>query len=98
MDIFASMSNLVADAEDLLGALARSDNPEIQALSAQVESSIDDMKVILRRRLKARIGAIDDAPVRYRDFLADNRWALAVGAAFATALLIGVNRYSVRRR
>ncbi len=51
---FHSMSDLVADAEDLLQKLARSHSPEIRALTERVQGSIDDMRVSLRRRVKRR--------------------------------------------
>lgn len=53
-DTFHSISDLVADAEDLLVKLARAQSPEIRALKERVQDSIDDMRDYLRRRVKSR--------------------------------------------
>jgi ElaB/YqjD/DUF883 family membrane-anchored ribosome-binding protein len=88
MNIFISMSDLVADAEDLLRALGDSDNPEIQALRSQLESSIDEMKTNLRRRLKARAESEDDLTSKLRIAAKINPWVMAA-VAMSVAVLIG---------
>jgi ElaB/YqjD/DUF883 family membrane-anchored ribosome-binding protein len=80
MDIFNSMSDIVADAEDLLRALGDSSNPEIQVLRRRVESSIDDMKANLRQRLKARAERAGGMTV--------SPWLIAA-VVLSAALLIG---------
>jgi ElaB/YqjD/DUF883 family membrane-anchored ribosome-binding protein len=81
MDIFNSMSDMVADAEDLLRALGNSSNPEIQELRSRVESSIDEMKTNLRQRLKARAEGAGGMTV--------SPWLIAAVAGLSAALLIG---------
>jgi hypothetical protein len=83
MGTFTAMSDLMADAEDLLQRLVNSQDPEIQALSASVEASIEEMRRSFRRRLKAASGA------EWRP------WIIASAAFIATAVLMGV---SGRRR
>jgi hypothetical protein len=46
------MSNLVADAEDLLSRLQSSPSPETRALQGKVESSISEIKTLFRERVK----------------------------------------------
>ncbi|MEP6548539.1 MAG: hypothetical protein ABJD53_13850 [Gammaproteobacteria bacterium] len=53
MNNFNAMSDLVADAEELLSKLGRSASPEIRELSSRVESSIGEMQGAFRDRLKA---------------------------------------------
>jgi ElaB/YqjD/DUF883 family membrane-anchored ribosome-binding protein len=75
------MSDLVADAEDLLRSVGDSNNPELQVLRSKLESSIDGMKTNLRQRLKARAEIEDDLKI--------NPWVVAAVVALAAALLIG---------
>jgi hypothetical protein len=83
VDIFNSMSNVMADAEDLLVALRNSPNSDVQALTEEVEKSVDEMRVVFRRQLKARAGNGERlcAPVTF------SPWAMVGLAAIATALL-----------
>jgi ElaB/YqjD/DUF883 family membrane-anchored ribosome-binding protein len=89
MDIFISMSDMVADADDLLRALGDSSNPDIQVLRSRVESSIDDMKTNLRQRLKSRAGTEDDLTSKLAGAPRVNFWLLATVAVLSAALLIG---------
>jgi ElaB/YqjD/DUF883 family membrane-anchored ribosome-binding protein len=50
---FRSMSDLVADAEDLIARVAHSQTPEVRALSNAVQRSVDQVKEQLRRRVRA---------------------------------------------
>ena len=52
MNNFNVMSNLVADAEELLSKLEQSVSPEVRELRSRVESSIGEMKGVFRDRLK----------------------------------------------
>lgn len=89
MDIFISMSDMVADADDLLRALGDSSNPEIQVLRSRVESSIDDMKTNLRQRLKSRAGTEDSLTSKLAGDPGVNVWLVAAVAVLSAALLIG---------
>jgi hypothetical protein len=50
--VFKSMSDLVADAEDLIARVAHSQTPEVRALSNVMQRSVDHMKEQLRRRAR----------------------------------------------
>ncbi|MEP6885561.1 MAG: hypothetical protein ABJC66_12510 [Gammaproteobacteria bacterium] len=52
MNNFNAMSDLVADAEELLSKLGQSANPEIRELRSRISSSIGEMKGVFRDRLK----------------------------------------------
>jgi ElaB/YqjD/DUF883 family membrane-anchored ribosome-binding protein len=103
MNIFISMSDLVADAEDLLRALGGSNDPEFQVLRSKVESSIDDMKSNLRQWIKARAASERALTLKLRNTAAIYPWIAATAAALAGALLIGTmvrfasNRYRYTR-
>lgn len=49
---FQSMSDLVADAEDLIAKVAHSQTPEVRALLSAVQRSVDQVKEQLRRRAR----------------------------------------------
>jgi ElaB/YqjD/DUF883 family membrane-anchored ribosome-binding protein len=76
---FRSMSDLIADAEDLLASIGRSQTPEVRALMETVQPSLERMKERLRRRVR---------DLRVRDDFARS-WArnpcvyLAAGASLA---------------
>jgi ElaB/YqjD/DUF883 family membrane-anchored ribosome-binding protein len=89
MNIFISMSDLVADAEDLLRALGDSSDPEFQMLRSKVESSIDDMKTNLRQWIKARAASERALTLKLPDAAAIYPWVAATVAGLAAALLIG---------
>jgi hypothetical protein len=76
---FKSMSDLVADAEDLLARIGHSQTPEVRALMDIVQVSVERMNEQLRRRARG---------LRVRDDFARswtrNPWAyLAAGASLA---------------
>jgi hypothetical protein len=52
-DTFRTLSDLIADAEDLLGRLDGSTSPEIRRLKQRVDSSIRDMRDRFKQRVKA---------------------------------------------
>jgi hypothetical protein len=49
---FKSMSDLVADAEDLVARVAHAQTPEVRALANAVQLSVDHMKEQLRKRAR----------------------------------------------
>jgi ElaB/YqjD/DUF883 family membrane-anchored ribosome-binding protein len=89
MNIFTTMSDMVADAEDLLRALGDSKDPECQALRPKIESSIDDMKRHLRQQIKARAQSEDESTPKLLNAATVNPWLIAGVAALAAAFTIG---------
>jgi ElaB/YqjD/DUF883 family membrane-anchored ribosome-binding protein len=80
---FRSMSDLIADAEDLLARIGHSQTPEVRALMDTVQLSLERMKKRLRRRARG---------LRVRDDLVRswtrNPWVLlAVGASLAIGVV-----------
>jgi hypothetical protein len=80
---FRSMSDLIADAEDLLARIGHSQTPEVRALMDTVEPSLERMKERLRGRARG---------LRMRDDFArswtKNPWVyLAAGASFAIGVV-----------
>jgi hypothetical protein len=76
---FKSMSDLVADAEDLLARIGHSQTPEVRALTDSVQVSVEHMNEQLRRLARG---------LRVRDEFAHlwtrNPWVyLAAGASLA---------------
>jgi hypothetical protein len=49
---FRTMSDLIADAEDLLATVERSQTPEVRALTGSVQLSLERMTERLRRRTR----------------------------------------------
>jgi hypothetical protein len=79
---FRAMSNLVADAEDLVARISDSQTPEVRALMETVQPSLERMKERLRRRARG---------MRVRDGFTrpwiGNPWVyLAAGASLAIGL------------
>ena len=87
---FKSMSDLVADAEDLIARVAHSPTPQVRALEDAMQVSVNHMKEQLRKRareLRLRQGSA-------RSWL-DNPWLyIAAGASLA----IGVAAYARLQR
>lgn len=81
MSNFKAMSDLVADAEELLSKLGRSASPEIRELGARVESSIGDMKGVFRDRLKQGEDTVRGATRTAARFARSNPMSSAVGLA-----------------
>jgi hypothetical protein len=76
---FRSMSDLIADAEDLLASIGHSQTPEVRALMETVRPSVERMKERLRRRARGLHGR-DDIGRSWTG----NPWVyLAAGAALA---------------
>jgi hypothetical protein len=87
---FKSMSDLVADAEDLIAKLARSGTPEVRALASTVQLSVIDMKEQLRRRARG----LRTHPETARSWL-DNPWLYC---AAGTSLAVGIAAWARRQR
>jgi hypothetical protein len=92
-DTFKWMSDLVADAEDLLDKIARSRTPEVQLLAARMRVSIDRMEDHLRDRLRY---ASEEPAFASTTSPYARRWLLAVTAAGAAGLLFWAYRRSRR--
>lgn len=84
MKNFQTMSDLVADAEDLLLKLPDSDNPEIHRLRGKLDASIDAVRGIIRNQGKERSGTIDGALDQAVTYL-QKYPAIAIAAAVASA-------------
>jgi hypothetical protein len=76
---FKSMSDLVADSEDLVVRIGRSEIPQVRALMEPLRRSVDQLQVQLRDRAKR---------LRLRQNVARPRtelgWVRVVAAAFLT--------------
>ena len=76
---FRSMSDLIADAEDLVARISDSQMPEVRALMETVQPSLERMKERLRRRAR-RMRVRDD----FARLWISNPWVyLAAGASLA---------------
>ena len=87
---FKSMSDLIADAEDLIARVAHSPTPQVRALEDAMQVSVNHMKEQLRKR--ARELRLRQASAR--SWL-ENPWLyIAAGASLA----IGVAAYARLQR
>ncbi len=79
---FKSMSDLVADAEDLIARIAHSQTPEVRELANTVQVSVNHVKEQLRKRargLRPRQGSARSWP--------ENPWLyIAAGASLAIGI------------
>ena len=93
MQDFRSMSDLVADAEDLVSKIGNANSPEVRALKDKVEVSITEMKDRFREKVKASAYA----PTRVATGGPANLWlGVLAGAAIAAALLNNTGRGRTR--
>jgi ElaB/YqjD/DUF883 family membrane-anchored ribosome-binding protein len=83
MSNFKAMSDLVADAEELLSKLGRSASPEVRELGSRVESSIGEMRGVFRDRLKQGEDTFRDATRTAAGFARQNPISIAIGLAVA---------------
>jgi hypothetical protein len=83
-DQFRIISDLVADAEDLLDKVAAAQAPEVRAVAGKLRHSVDLMEDHLRDRLRAAA----EQP-SFRDEMGGRAspWPYFIGAAVAVALL-----------
>jgi ElaB/YqjD/DUF883 family membrane-anchored ribosome-binding protein len=87
MNNFKAMSDLVADAEELLSKLGRSASPEIRELSSRVDSSIGEMKGEFRERLKKGGDTLRGATRTAASFARQNPRSIALGLAVAFTVI-----------
>lgn len=86
MSTFTTLSDLVADADDLILSIGKLADPRMQALKLKVEASIADVKRQARARIRRELAtsrAAQRAVPRFLDFIP----ALAVAAGLTLALL-----------
>lgn len=83
MNNFKVMSDLLADAEELLAKLGRSASPEIRELSSRVESSIGEMKGVFRDKLKKGEDTLCGVTRTAASFATQNPMSIALGLAVA---------------
>jgi hypothetical protein len=77
---FKSMSDLIADAEDLVARVAHSQTPEVRALADTVQSSVDRVKEQLRKRARG-LHASQGVARRW----SENPWVYIAAGAFLAA-------------
>jgi hypothetical protein len=83
---FKSMSDLVADAEDLIARVAYSQTPQVRALSNTVQVSVNHVKEQLRKRARELRPCQGSA----RTWL-ENPWLyIAAGASLAIGIVAWV--------
>jgi ElaB/YqjD/DUF883 family membrane-anchored ribosome-binding protein len=79
---FKSMSDLVADAEDLIARVAHSQTPEVRVLANKVQLSVNHLKEQLRKRARGLRPSQAAAHSRLENF----RLYTAVGVATAVGI------------
>jgi len=87
MNTFNIMSDLIADAEDLVLRIGKSADPRVSALKAKVEASIED----LRRQARQRIKRSRHSAKNPRRAAAYGGWVMpvtAIAAGIASAILV----------
>jgi ElaB/YqjD/DUF883 family membrane-anchored ribosome-binding protein len=96
---FQSMSDLVADADDLLARIDHSQSPEVRALTDAFELSVRQMKHLFRERVRAL-----RTPARSVLRAVDNPWIyIATGACVALTIVASAHlsraatRYQTRQ-
>jgi ElaB/YqjD/DUF883 family membrane-anchored ribosome-binding protein len=87
LSTFRAMSELVADADDLLSRLGTSASPEMRALKERVEASVTGMKTQFRERV-----------TRKEEPSAGAAMVLAVSAASMALLCFAAFKRRKRRR
>ncbi len=91
MKDFKAMSDLVADAEDLLGKLSDNASPQIRELRGKVQESVAEMKTHLRTKLKAGSDELEAMTDKAVELVKAYPWvAAAIATAVVAALAVGV--------
>ena len=98
MDKFKAMSDLVADAEELLLKLGRSASPEVKALRDKVEQSIDDMKSQVRSKVRTGADAAQELGANIVEYARENPWIAASAATTMAVALIYLAMHQRDRR
>lgn len=91
------MSNLTADAEDLLERIQASALPEVQELGERLEASVSKMKRQFRTRLKGAASNADHFDDERAPRLDWNRAALVAAGAAMIVTAVALVAYSRRR-
>lgn len=95
MPTFKAMSDLVADAEDLLSKLGESTEPKVKEMKGRLETSLHDMRQQLKGQMRSGSEALEGATESLEEVVQtvvkvvrENPWiALAAGTAVAVALM-----------
>jgi hypothetical protein len=88
---FKSMSDLVADAEDLVARVAHSQTPEVRALAYAVQLSANPVTEQLRKRARG----LRPGQTSARSWL-ENRWLyVAAGVSLAAGIAALVRRQRI---
>lgn len=88
MPTFKAMSDLVADAEDLLQKLGDSSEPKVKELKGRLEDSLEGMREQLREQMRAGSESLEEVAATVVKVVRENPWiALAAGTAVAVALV-----------
>ncbi len=87
MNNFNAMSDLVADAEELLSKLGQSASPEIRELKSRVESSIGEMQGVFRDRIKKGENTLRGVTATAVNFAKHNP-SMSIGLGLAVAVTV----------
>jgi ElaB/YqjD/DUF883 family membrane-anchored ribosome-binding protein len=95
MPTFKAMSDLVADAEDLLSKLGDSTEPKVKEIKGRLEASLEDMRQQLKGQMRSGAESLEDVTDSLEEVaqtvvkvVRENPWiALAAGTAVAVALM-----------
>ncbi|HEY2685941.1 MAG TPA: DUF883 family protein [Steroidobacteraceae bacterium] len=98
MDKFKAMSDLVADAEELLVKLGNSASPEVKALRDKVEQSIDDMKSQVRSKVRIGADAAQELGANIVEYAQENPWVAAAAATTVAVAFIFLAMHQRERR
>lgn len=87
MNNFNALSDLVADAEELLSKLGQSASPEIRELKSRVESSLGEMKEVFRGRIKKGGSSLRGVTATAVNFAKHNS-SVSIGLGLAVAVTV----------
>ena len=88
MPTFKAMSDLVADAEDLLEKIGDSTEPKVKELRGRLEDSLIGMREQLKEQVRASTESFEEVAQAVVKVVRENPWiALAAGTAVAVALV-----------
>ena len=90
MNAFRRVSDLVADAEDLVGKIGDAASPEIKALRNRVESSIDDLKDDWRRYSRRRMRDARRVAKSGNEMAHEYPWVLGLAGLVVGAAIVGL--------
>lgn len=90
MNAFRRVSDLVADAEDLVGKIGDAASPEIKALRRRVETSIDDLKGDWRRYSRRRMRDARRVVKTGNALAEDHPWMVGLAGLVVGAAIVGL--------